>query len=225
MAKVLRRIVEIDEDLCDGCGICVEACKEGAIQIVNGKAKLVEEKLCDGLGVCIGHCPKGAIRFVEKEAEEFEEPHHQPFVCPGSKLRELEKKPSKDVDIPSALTHWPVQIRLIPPTAPFLKGADLLVVADCVPVAYPKLHADLLVGKKALLGCPKFDPYKEYLDRFTDIFTVAKPKSVTVAVMEVPCCQGLVRTVVQARNISKSSVPIEVVVVSVDGEIVHRERV
>ncbi len=230
MPKVLRKIVEIDESLCDGCGICVEACEEGAIQIINGKAKLVSERMCDGLGVCIGHCPKGAIKIVEREAEAFDEEavhhHSHQHVCAGSKLREFSsEQPQQDVNIPSALTHWPVQVRLVPPTAPFLKNADILIVADCVPAAYPELHTKLLTGKKILVGCPKFDPKAEYVERFADIFNVAKPRSVTVVVMEVPCCRGLINMVVKAREIAKSSAPVEVVVVSVQGNIIRRQRV
>ncbi len=218
MAKVMRKVVEIDEELCDGCGLCVPACHEGAIKIVNGKAKVINH-LCDGLGDCIGHCPKGAIRIVEKEVEETA------FCCPGSALRDMEKEASTvDVEIPSALTHWPVQVRLVPPHAPFLRGADLLIVADCVPVAYPELHTKLMPGKKVLVGCPKFDPAAEYVERFASIFEMARPKSVTVAIMEVPCCGGLVREVLTARDKAGVDVPVKVVVVGVNGSILREEE-
>ncbi|BAT70871.1 4Fe-4S ferredoxin [Thermosulfidibacter takaii ABI70S6] len=227
MQKVLRKIVEIDEELCDGCGLCVQACEEGAIQIINGKAKLVSERMCDGLGVCIGHCPKGAIKIIEREAEPFEEEaihHHHGMACPGSALKEFKQETdAQEIDIPSALTHWPVQIRLVPPTASFLKGAHLLVVADCVPAAYPELHTKLLPGKKILIGCPKFDPKEEYTKRFKDIMVAAKPSKISVVVMEVPCCQGLIRIILKARELAQMDTPLEVIVVGVQGEILHKE--
>jgi ferredoxin len=226
MQKVLRKIVEIDEELCDGCELCVEACEERAIQIINGKAKLVSEKMCDGLGVCIGHCPKGAIKIIEREAEPFEEEaiNYHNTGCPGSALKEFAQEGKKqEMEIPTALTHWPVQIRLVPPTAPFLKGAHLLVVADCVAAAYPELHTKLLPGKKILIGCPKFDPKEEYTKRFKDIMVTDKPSKISIAVMEVPCCQGLIRIILKARELAKTDIPLEVIVVSVQGKILHQE--
>ncbi|QJA06225.1 4Fe-4S ferredoxin [Thermosulfurimonas marina] len=240
MAKIMRKIIEIDEELCDGCGQCVTACEEGAIQIVNGKARLVSEKLCDGLGACIGECPRGALRIVEREAEAFD--HHaveehlarlraeaeSPLACgcPGSQVREFTPEgpaPAKG-EIPSALSQWPVQIRLVPPTAPFLREADLLVAADCVPVAYPELHLRLLPGKKILIGCPKFDPAEEYVARLAEVLRVAQPRSVTLAIMEVPCCRGLAVILEEARRRAGSDIPLEVKVISPRGEIVREER-
>ncbi len=245
MAKVWRKIVEIDEELCDGCGLCVPACAEGAIQIIDGKARLVGENLCDGLGACLGHCPKGAIRIVEREAEPFDhhavEEHlkrlraeraaHEPLACgcPGSHLQEFEAEPSaprgEEKEIPSALTQWPVQIRLVPPTAPFLRGADLLVAADCVPVAFPALHQRLLTGRKILIGCPKFDPAEEYVARFQEILTQARPASLTLAIMEVPCCRGLAMILSEARRRAGVEIPIRLIVISIRGEILREEEI
>ncbi|MBX6422620.1 ATP-binding protein [Thermosulfurimonas sp. F29] len=241
MARTLRKIIEIDEELCDGCGQCVTACEEGAIQIVNGKARLVAEKLCDGLGACIGECPRGALRIVEREAEPFdhhaveehlkrlraeEKPLKLACGCPGSQVREFApvKAPAAPGHIPSALTQWPVQIRLVPPSAPFLKGADLLVAADCVPVAYPELHTRLLPGKKILIGCPKFDPAEEYVARLSEVLRQARPGSVTLAIMEVPCCRGLALILEEARRRAETNIPIRVVVISARGEVVREEE-
>ena len=239
MTKVLRKIIEIDEELCDGCGQCVPSCAEGAIQIIDGKARLVAENLCDGLGACIGNCPKGALKIVEREAEEFDhnavEEHLKNLRaketlacgCPGSEIREF--KPvvteSTRTEIPSALTQWPVQIRLLPPTAPFLKGADLLIAADCVPVAYPELHTKMLPGKKILIGCPKFDPAEEYVARLSELLKEALPRSLTLAIMEVPCCRGLAVILKEARRRAGMGIPIKVQVVSVKGEILGEEEI
>ena len=241
MVKARRKIIEIDEELCDGCGQCVTACEEGAIQIVNGKARLVAEKLCDGLGACIGECPRGALRIVEREAEPFDhravEEHLKRLQaearsfelacgCPGSQVREFSAKPAGPSagHIPSALTQWPVQIRLVPPTAPFLRGADLLIAADCVPVAYPELHTRLLPGKKIMIGCPKFDPAEEYVARLSEVLRQAQPRSVTLAIMEVPCCRGLALILEEARKRAGTDIPIRTLVVSAQGEIVREEE-
>lgn len=245
-----RQIIEIDEDLCNGCGQCVPSCKEGAIQIINGKARLVSEKYCDGLGACLGDCPTGALKVVEREAEEFDEAAAMDHVrrqssggCPGSRVQELPHSHAPAGGCPgarmhefhgaaahaasgpvaSALTHWPVQIRLVPPTAPFLKGADLVVVADCVPAAYPKLHQDFMDGRKIMLGCPKFDDAELYIQRFADIFAEAGIKSVTVVVMQVPCCQGLPKIVLAGMAQAGVEVPMERVVISLEGQLLSRE--
>ena len=228
--KVFRSIVEIDEELCDGCGLCVKACEEGAIQIINGKARLVSEKLCDGLGACIGECPKGAIKIVEREAEAFDhravEEHLKGVqCCAGNKVEEFEISEAGDTTIPSSLTHWPIQIRLIPPTAPFLKDSHLLIISDCVAVAYPNLHTKLLPGKKVMMGCPKFDPAEEYIARLSETFKKATPKSVTLAIMEVPCCRGMAVILDKAREISGFNDPIKVLVISSRGEIVREEEI
>ena len=186
--KVKRKIIEIDEELCDGCGQCVPACAEGAVQVVNGKAKLVSDKYCDGLGACLGECPNGAITMVDREAEEFDEEAVEEYLsskahegiseeatlacgCPSTQVESFipsvscqdANEPAVQASTTSALSHWPVQIRLVPASAPFLKGADLLVAADCTSVAYPNFHQDFLKGKVVMVGCPKFDDVEEYM--------------------------------------------------------------
>lgn len=247
--KVNRKIIEIDEDLCDGCGQCVPSCAEGALQIVDGKARLVAEKYCDGLGACLGECPTGALTVVEREAEDFNEEAVEKYLnsmveeesaenatmacgCPSSQIQSFvppescrdANKPVSYGDGPSELSHWPVQIRLVPPHAPFLKGADLLVVADCTPIAYPNFHRDFLKGKAVMVGCPKFDDYHEYTKKFADIFRIADIKSVTVVVMDVPCCQGLPGIVEEGMASAGKTFPVEKVIISSRGEIVGREK-
>ena len=204
-----RRIIEINEELCDGCGACVSACSEGAIAIVDGKAKLVREDLCDGIGVCIGNCPKGAIEIKEVE---HKLPESAPCGCPGAAVREVEASP---------LRNWPVQIRLVPPTAPFLRGADLLVVADCVPAACYSFHREFLGGDRdvVMIGCPKFDPYDEYVAKFAEIFKKNELNSLSVLIMEVPCCRSLVRVVDEARSVSGVDIPVRIFKIGVDGRI------
>jgi len=247
--KLKRKIVEIDEELCDGCGQCVPACAEGAIRIVDGKANLVAEKYCDGLGACLGECPNGALTVTEREAEEFDEEaveEHlssraqgesleeatmacgcpsvqiQSFVAPASCQEANE--PTIQKGTVSALSHWPVQIRLVPPSAPFLKGADLLVAADCTPVAYPNFHQDFLKGKVVMVGCPKFDDIQEYIQKFADIFNTADIKSIMVVVMEVPCCQGLPIIVEKGMEMAGKKIPIQKVVISPRGDVLGREK-
>ena len=209
MAKVLRKIVEIDEELCNGCEKCVLACQEGAIAIIDGKAKLVGEIYCDGLGACIGECPTGALKIVEREAEEF-------------------KSTSKSIStakLTSALTHWPVQIRLVPASAPFLKNAKLLICADCVPVAYPSLHTELLPDRKIMIGCPKFDPADLYIEKFSQIFKDVPLKSIEIAIMEVPCCRGFVYILNEARKIAEKEIFFKIYTFGVKGEILKEEEV
>ncbi|MGC9017878.1 MAG: ATP-binding protein [Caldimicrobium sp.] len=244
MPKVKRKIIEIDEELCNGCGKCVLACAEGALTIIDGKARLISEIYCDGLGACIGECPTGALKIVEREAEEFdEEAVHkhlkelkegaQKFSftetlacgCPSHQVREFKPQISKEFrgELSSALSHWPVQIRLIPPKAPFLQNAQLLVCADCVPVAYPRLHLDLLPEKKIMLGCPKFDPPELYIEKFAEIFSEVPLQSVEVSIMEVPCCKGLVYILQEARKLAKKEFLFKVYTISVKGEILSEE--
>jgi len=234
--KIKRKIVEIDESLCNGCGQCVPSCAEGAIQIIDGKARLVADRQCDGLGACLGHCPTGALRIVERDAEVFDEaqvpaspPHAHPG-CPSAHAQRLAARPQADAGpraAQSALGHWPVQIRLINPKADFLQDADLVVAADCVPVAYPNLHQDFLKDKVIMLGCPKFDDTELYIERFEAIFRESHVRSVTVLVMQVPCCQGLPLIVREgARRAGKGgNVPIEKVIITLDGQIQGREQV
>ena len=240
--KINRKIIEIDEELCDGCGQCVPSCAEGALQIIDGKAKLVAEVYCDGLGACLGECPTGALKIVEREAEDFDE------IAVEERLKTLDKEESEAVDAlcpsaapqiltkgisckkanepvnqegaASALSHWPVQIRLVPPNAPFLKGADLLVVADCAALAYASLHKDFITGKAVMMGCPKFDNAQEYIQKFTDIFNTAEIKGITVPVMEVPCCQGLPVIIQKALEQSGKQITLNKVVISKEGEVI-----
>jgi len=246
--KVKRKIVEIDAERCNGCGQCVPACAEGAMQIIDGKAKLISDVYCDGLGACLGECPQDALRVIERVVDEFDEaavekhlqassrshsaPADSPATgCPSARTRVLssahKKRPATKASGPldrqeSALTHWPVQIRLVQPGAAFLKDADLLIAADCTPIAYPDFHKDFLQGKAVMIGCPKFDDADAYIEKFAQIFKTANIKSVTVVVMEVPCCQGLPVIVKEGMELAGKNMPIEKVVISADGEILQR---
>jgi Fe-S-cluster-containing hydrogenase component 2 len=249
--KTTRKIIQINEELCDGCGQCVPSCAEGAIQVVDGKAKLVADSYCDGLGACLGECPQGALTIIEREADDFDEeaveaylntkdqetknqelPNIQPvqaFGCPSSQARSFGAPSSGEkgegrVDNVSELRHWPIQIRLVPAEAPFLKNAHLLITADCTAVAYPNFHQDLLQGKVVMMGCPKFDPQNEYVQKFADIFRIADIKGITVLAMEVPCCQGLPFIVEKALEVAGKQIPVEKVIISSRGEILSRER-
>jgi ferredoxin len=247
--KVLRKIIHIDEGLCDGCGLCVPSCAEGAIQVVNGKARVVADKYCDGLGACIGECPKGALTIEEREADEFDEEAVEAHLsskeqgesleesdmacgCPSGQVKtfhqpsacgEANAPVSQNAGV-SALSHWPVQIRLVPPSAPFLKNADLLVAADCTAVAYPNFHNDFLTGKAVMVGCPKFDDVQGYIRKFADIFKTDDIKRITVVVMEVPCCQGLPAIIGEAMKMADKNIPMEKVTISSRGEVLNREK-
>ncbi|MCP4353465.1 MAG: 4Fe-4S ferredoxin [Desulfobacterales bacterium] len=242
--KILRKIIEIDEELCDGCGQCVPSCAEGALEIAGGKARIVQDRLCDGLGACLGECPTGALRVVERGADEFDEEavgQHLsemekndsedmiPRACPSAGLQMFAPKTSLETckrPIPdagdSALSHWPVKIRLVPPNAPFLKSSDLLVLADCVSAAYPRTHQDFIKEKVILMGCPKFDEVQPYIDKFSEIFKSAGIKSITSVVMEVPCCSGLPIIVKEGLEKAGVKIPHEIVVVSTRGDILSR---
>jgi Pyruvate/2-oxoacid:ferredoxin oxidoreductase delta subunit len=246
--KIKRKIIEIDEARCSGCGQCVSACAEGAIKIVKGKARLVSDNYCDGLGACLGECPEGALTILERESEEFDPAaveahltagapgagHEEPAMACGCPSQNIQVFPSSLLSAPraeekgevlSALTHWPVQIRLIPPSAPFLKGADLLIAADCTPMAYAGFHRDLLPGKVVMMGCPKFDDTEEYVNRFTEIFNAAGVKSITVVDMEVPCCSKLPMIVRKALSQSQKRIPLEEIVVGRRGNILQKRAV
>ena len=243
-----RKIIEISEELCNGCGNCIISCAEGALQIVDGKARLVADRYCDGLGACLGECPTGALQIVERKAEQFDEKaveHHLadrgkthapvadtlPCGCPSSHVQTFAAKtacrnanePISHVGFESALTHWPVQIRLVPSDAPFLKHAELLVVADCTAIAYPNFHRDFLQGKVVLVGCPKFDETQEYVEKFTEIFRKAAIRTITTLVMEVPCCHGLPVMVKKAMDEAGKSIPMEYAVIGVRGDVLKRE--
>lgn len=251
-----RKIVEIDEEKCNGCGLCVPACAEGAIQIRDGKARLVADVYCDGLGACLGECPQDAIRVIQREAAEFDEEGAKrhvaalraapakpslPCGCPGSAVRDLKLEvlaspvganvqsagvpptdSSRDGRAPaehSALGNWPVQLRLVPPNAPFLRGADLLLVADCVPFALADFHRRFLAGRPVVIGCPKLDDGQQYVEKLAAILTTSSPKSLTVIHMEVPCCTGLVRIAQAARQTAGSDIPLRDVTISIRGEV------
>jgi Pyruvate/2-oxoacid:ferredoxin oxidoreductase delta subunit len=226
-----RQIIRIDEDKCTGCGKCVPACAEGALAIVDGKARLVGEIYCDGLGACLGECPEGALSIEEREAAPFDEDavvghlvrqgaEPLPCGCPGSSVRTLLPDPlsrrSLEPATASQLSHWPVQLRLIPPGAPFLRGAEILVCADCVPVAMPDFQSHL-AGRAVLVGCPKLDDLDHYRAKLRAIFAQARPTSITVLRMEVPCCSGLAQAVAEARQAVVPDCPLETGVVEIHG--------
>jgi Fe-S-cluster-containing hydrogenase component 2 len=235
--KVLRKIIQIDEERCDGCGQCITGCAEGALKLIDGKARVVSDKFCDGLGACIGECPNGALHIIERKAEEFDEAAVEARLeqshasgCPSEKLQifsgtsacEKANLPaSLDTGDVSSLSHWPVQIRLVPSNAPFLNGADLLVVADCVPVAYPSIHRDFLKGRAVMMGCPKFDDAQSYVDKFAKICKNAGLKSITVLIMEVPCCSALPTIVRKGLQASGVSIPLTEIVISIQGKILE----
>ncbi len=232
---VVRKIVKIDEEKCNGCGECLPGCSEGALQIVDGKARLVDERYCDGLGDCLGTCPQGAISVVEREADEFdaeavEEHLHRDRVpvsgCPGVALQDFDRStsaaPSGDArerEAESALTQWPVQMELVPAGAEFLDGVDLLLAADCVPFAMDGFHARFLRGRKLLIGCPKLDDAGRYAQKLTQILRGHELSSLTVVHMEVPCCYGLMELVRRAMVESGSDVPVRQVVISIRGTV------
>jgi NAD-dependent dihydropyrimidine dehydrogenase PreA subunit len=240
--KVLRKIIQIDEERCNGCGQCIIGCAEGALELIDGKVRVIAEKYCDGLGACIGECPTGALTIIEREADEFDESaveelleskHEKaaaPCGCPSTGLQmfpppascETANRPaSLPAGSDSALTHWPVQIRLVPADAPFLKGADLLVVADCVPIAYPSIHQNFMKGRVVMMGCPKFDDAKSYIDKFAAVFTHAGLKSITVLSMEVPCCSGLPTIVRKGLAAAGTSIPLTEIVIGIKGDVLQ----
>jgi Pyruvate/2-oxoacid:ferredoxin oxidoreductase delta subunit len=237
-AKVTRKIIKINEAKCDGCGLCVPACVEGALQIIDGKAKLVKESYCDGLGVCLGECPQDAIIIEEREVEEFDEKaavkHKEvqgdnidrfPSACPSATIKQFDKQntvpnvSTNPQSMNSMLTHWPVQLTLVPPTAGFLKGSDLILAADCVPFAYASFHTDFLGDHTLLVACPKLDDFQAHQDKLTDILRVADIKSLTVLIMEVPCCSGLLHMAKQAIAASGSKTMLKSIVIGIKGEI------
>lgn len=244
MAK--RQIVKIDQEKCDGCGLCVPSCAEGAIVLVNGKAQLLADKYCDGLGACLGECPVGALTIEERETDEFVGPapgaageHGQQeaqkgptepvqaektFVCPGSAMRQFTPTATPEAGA-SALSHWPVKLRLVSPKAPFLKGAELLVAADCGPFAAGDFHARYLAGKAVVCGCPKFDDPEEAVAKLTAILQENEVKGITIVNMEVPCCQGLIEAVRRALQASGKRLPVSICTLGAQGQVVQQARI
>ena len=239
---MIRKIIHIDEEKCNGCGLCASACHEGAIDIIDGKARLVRENFCDGFGDCLPGCPTGAIRFEEREAPAYDEAAvkasrqkkaaqkvpgelRRAGGCPGSRTVALhrEEVPAADAAQPatrgvSRLEQWPCQIKLLPTRAPFFDGAKLLIAADCTAYAYANLHEDFMKGKITLIGCPKLDAV-DYSEKLTEIIRDNDVKSVTVVRMEVPCCGGLQRAAETAIRSSGKFLPWQVVTISRDGRI------
>jgi Pyruvate/2-oxoacid:ferredoxin oxidoreductase delta subunit len=236
ITKNVRKVVKIDETLCNGCGACLISCAEGALQIVNGKAKLVSDRYCDGLGACLGKCPQGAITVEERPAEEFDEKAAQshlqsekhagaetPCGCPSAAVTRFKTTSGAGISVSAAdqvsrLSHWPVQLTLVPPSAPFLKGADLVLAADCTPFAYPGFHRDFLGDKALLVACPKLDDFQAHQDKLTEILRQSGIKSLTVVRMEVPCCSGLVHMAKQAMLASAVNLPLKEVVIGIRGD-------
>ena len=224
---MIRRMIQIDQQKCNGCGLCVTACHEGAIAMIGGKAYLARENFCDGFGDCLPGCPTGAITFVEREAPAYDEAAvlrakaekaggH--MGCPGSRLQGRTPEAPTEGHCPSQLRQWPVQIKLVPVTAPWFRDSDVLVAADCTAYAYGDFHRDFLRGKILLVGCPKLDAV-DYSEKLTQIFGANSIRSVTVLRMEVPCCGGLERAVKTAVANSGKNIPVQVVTVTTDGKI------
>lgn len=238
MAK--RQIIQIDQEKCDGCGMCVPSCAEGAIQIVDGKAQLLADKFCDGLGACLGECPQGALTIEEREAEEFEgpapgaahevkspEPQVEPevFVCPGSRMQQFQRPAAAPAAGESALGHWPVKLRLVAPKAPFLKDANLLVAADCAPFAAGDFHARFLQGKALVCGCPKFEDAAAQVEKLTAILKENDIQEITIVNMEVPCCFGLVQVVRQAMEAAGKTPPVTICTLGTAGQVLQQQKI
>ena len=236
---MIRRIIEIDKEKCNGCGLCAKACHEGAIGMVDGKATLLRDDYCDGLGDCLPVCPTGAITFVEREAAAYDEGAVQanmakkgktPCACPGSqsKLLEVQEKmaakreeEATPVAVPSRLRQWPVQIKLAPIKAPYFDGAKLLIAADCTAYAYGNFHEEVMKGKITLVGCPKLDMV-DYSEKLTEIIKQNDIQSVTIVRMEVPCCGGMELAAKKALQASGKFIPWQVVTISTDGKILDK---
>lgn len=248
----MRQIVVIDAERCDGCGQCVASCAEGAIALIDGKARLVKDEYCDGLGACLGECPRGAITITAREAAPFdaaavaahpaadpEAQRSQPVPCasteapagggcPGMMMRQFADRRGPDAPrqaglaagAPSALRQWPVQLQLVSPTAPYFREADLLLAADCTAFACADFHACLLAGHALVIACPKLDATQGYVEKLTALLAEGGVRSITIAMMEVPCCRGLEQLVAAALRASGRSVPVRRVIVGIEGDIV-----
>ena len=264
----MRKIVHIDEEKCNGCGLCIPNCAEGALQIVEGKAKLVKDIYCDGLGACLGHCPMDAIEIIERDAEGFDEAATHAYLksksevekkeekedlnkcgcpstavrqfdlqgqpkannqggCPGSRMRQFgsKEKDNGDTVVTSKLRQWPVQLMLVPTNAPYFRKSDLLITADCVPFAYGNYHNDFLKNKSVVVGCPKLDDIQHYTEKLTEIIRSNDLESITVLKMEVPCCSGMASAAKNARDKSGVDIPVKVVTIGIEGDILKREYI
>lgn len=228
-----RNIIKIDEGKCNGCGLCIPDCPEGALKIIDGKAKLVKESLCDGLGACIGKCPTGALTVEEREADEFNEEEAKENMetirkehqgCPGIKIADFTGKPSSSATKTkqgSELRQWPVQLKLLSPEAPYFKNADLVIAADCVPFSFSDFHDRFLKGKILVVFCPKLDnSYQEYVEKLSKIFKANNIRSTTIVHMEVPCCSGTTKMIEEAIKRSGVNTIIKDYTISLQGDIV-----
>lgn len=244
--KVTRQVIQIDEEKCNGCGLCVDACHEGAIQMVDGKARLVSDIYCDGLGDCIGECPQGAITFETREAEPYDEDAVQARMqkmkkdgvggCPGSMARALKTGQKTENDLAdlsvqgpmaSELGNWPVQLKLMPVNAPYLQNADIVIAADCTAFSHGDFHRIFLKGdnKVCLIGCPKLDDKEYYRNKLTEIIKLNVPHSITVVFMEVPCCGGMVRLVEAAIEDARQDIDLKLVKIGVKGDNLGEELI
>jgi NAD-dependent dihydropyrimidine dehydrogenase PreA subunit len=229
-----RDILKIDEDLCNGCGECIPNCHEGALQVIDGKVRLVSELMCDGLGACIGHCPEGAIAIETREAEPYNEVKVMEQInigCPGSRTMVIENPGNNETissttDQPSELRQWPVQMHLVNPNAPYFRGADLLLAADCVAFSMGNFHSRHLKGKSLAIACPKLDHGTDvYVEKLTAMIDTAKINTITVMMMEVPCCGGLLQMVRAALAKSSRKVPVKQLIVGISGNILKEDWV
>jgi Pyruvate/2-oxoacid:ferredoxin oxidoreductase delta subunit len=240
----VRNVVKIDEEKCDGCGQCATACAEGAIEIVDGKARLVSDSYCDGLGACLGECPQDAITIEQREAAEFDEEAverhlsskdevESPAACPGStpqaiqrcELVDMKGEPGGKSEQPSMLGNWPVQLKLLPTNAPYLNGADLLIASDCAPFAYADFHRKFMIDKVLVIGCPKLDSAEFYRKKLAQIFIQNDIKSIEVVYMEVPCCFGLVHLVHESLKESGKNILLKLTKVGIKGDILETVEV
>jgi Fe-S-cluster-containing hydrogenase component 2 len=236
----VRKIIQIDEKKCNGCGLCIPSCAEGAIGIINGKAKLINDKFCDGLGACLGECPQNALKIIEREADDFNEKAVEEHLnkikqkqnktvkevknmhtCPGNQIIDLrDKKKTKVINsrLESELRQWPIQFHLVGVGAPYFDNADLLLAADCVPFAYANFHSDFLKGRPIIIGCPKLDETESYSEKLADIIKTNDVKSVTLVHMEVPCCFGMQSIAEEAIEKSGKNIPLRQSIITVNGE-------
>jgi ferredoxin len=245
---VKRKIIEIDEDKCTGCGACVTKCAEGALAIIDGKAKVVNDVFCDGLGACIGECPEDALKIIERDAPDFDEeavkehlkkgqvqakrkaaitpepcgcPSHNPMLVKAEAGHAAQSKHRAQAheELPPELTNWPIQWKLVRPDMPFFKGADVLMSADCVPFAFRDFHGKFLAERPVIIGCPKLDDQGMYLDKLTEVISNSGLKSITIARMEVPCCGGLEKLVAEAVRRSGKNIPVKTWIIGIQGDI------